>query len=63
MDEQEEQRVRQGVQNWEAAGQVLARLRAEAIRAIIKSVPNWEQPISKATPLYRAVPKEGILVR
>lgn len=33
-----------------------------AISAIIKSVPNWEQPISRATPLYRAIQEEGILV-
>lgn len=32
------------------------------ISAIIKSVPNWEQPISRATPLYQAVQEEGILV-
>jgi uncharacterized protein len=32
------------------------------ISAIIKSVPRWEQPISRATPLYRAIQKEGILV-
>jgi predicted nucleotidyltransferase len=33
-----------------------------AISAIIKSVPRWEQPISRATPLYRAIQEEGILV-
>jgi uncharacterized protein len=33
-----------------------------AVSAIIKSVPNWEQPISRATPLYQAVQEEGILV-
>jgi len=33
-----------------------------AISAIIKSVPSWEQPISRATPLYRAIQEEGILV-
>ena len=32
------------------------------ISAIITSVPHWEQPISRATPLYRAVQEEGILV-
>ena len=33
-----------------------------AISAIIKSVPSWEQPISKATAFYRAIQEEGILV-
>jgi len=33
-----------------------------AISAIIKSIPRWERPISRATPLYRAVQEEGILV-
>ena len=33
-----------------------------AISTIIKSAPDWEQPISRATPLYRAVQEEGILV-
>jgi predicted nucleotidyltransferase len=33
-----------------------------AISAIIKSVPNWEQPISRATPLYQAIQEEGILI-
>ena len=33
-----------------------------AISAIIKSIPHWEQPISRATPLYRAVQEEGIFV-
>lgn len=33
-----------------------------AISAIIKSVPNWEQPIPRAVPLYRAIQVEGILV-
>jgi len=33
-----------------------------AISAIIKSVPDWEQPISRATPLYRAIQEEGILI-
>ncbi len=32
------------------------------ISALIKSVPDWERPISKATPLYQAIQKEGILV-
>jgi len=32
MDEQERQRVRQWIRNWEAAGPVLERLRDEAIR-------------------------------
>jgi predicted nucleotidyltransferase len=32
------------------------------ISAMIESVPQWEQPMSKATPLYRAVQDEGILV-
>jgi hypothetical protein len=32
MDEQERQRTRQWVQNWEAVGPVLERLRAEEIR-------------------------------
>ena len=34
MDEREKQRVRQWIQNWEAAGPVLERLRDEAIRNI-----------------------------
>lgn len=33
-----------------------------AISAIITSVPNWEQPISRATPLYQAIQEEGVLV-
>ncbi len=32
------------------------------ISAMIESVPHWEQPMSKATSLYRAVQDEGILV-
>ncbi len=32
------------------------------ISAMIESVPEWEQPMSRATPLYRAVQDEGILV-
>jgi len=32
------------------------------ISAIIKSIPHWERPISRATPLYQAIQKEGILV-
>ncbi len=32
------------------------------ISAMIESVPQWEQPLSKATPLYKAVQDEGILV-
>lgn len=32
------------------------------ISAMIKSVPLWERPISKATPLYQAVQNEGIVV-
>ncbi len=32
------------------------------ISAMIKSIPHWERPISKATPLYQAIQKEGILV-
>ncbi|MBM4024742.1 MAG: nucleotidyltransferase domain-containing protein [Planctomycetes bacterium] len=32
------------------------------ISALIDSVPEWEQPISRATPLYQAVQEEGILV-
>ncbi len=32
------------------------------ISAMIESVPEWEQPISRATPLYQAVQDEGILV-
>jgi predicted nucleotidyltransferase len=32
------------------------------ISAMIESVPEWEQPISRATPLYQAVQEEGILV-
>jgi uncharacterized protein len=33
-----------------------------AISAIIRSVPRWEQPISRATPLYQAIQEEGILI-
>ena len=32
------------------------------VSAMIESVPCWEQPISKATPLYRAIRDEGILL-
>jgi predicted nucleotidyltransferase len=32
------------------------------ISAIIKSVPHWERPMSRATSLYQAVQDEGILV-
>lgn len=32
------------------------------ISALIKSIPHWERPISRATPLYQAVQNEGILV-
>jgi uncharacterized protein len=32
------------------------------ISALIESVPEWEQPISRAMPLYQAVQDEGILV-
>jgi predicted nucleotidyltransferase len=32
------------------------------ISAIIESVPQWERPISRATPLYRAIQDEGVLV-
>lgn len=32
------------------------------ISAIIKSIPHWERPISQATPRYRAIQEEGILV-
>ena len=32
------------------------------ISAIVKSLSRWEQPISRATPLYQAVQEEGILV-
>jgi predicted nucleotidyltransferase len=32
------------------------------ISVIIKSVWRWEQPISRATPLYEAIQQEGILV-
>ena len=32
------------------------------ISMLIKSVPDWERPISKATPLYQAIRNEGILV-
>lgn len=32
------------------------------ISMIIKSISNWERPISRATPLYRAIENEGILV-
>jgi predicted nucleotidyltransferase len=32
------------------------------ISAMIESVPQWEQPMSRATPLYQAVQDEGILV-
>ncbi len=32
------------------------------ISAIIKSTAQWEQPISRATPLYQAVQNGGILV-
>ena len=32
------------------------------ISTMIKSVPYWERPISRATSLYQAVQNEGILV-
>ena len=32
------------------------------ISAMIKSIPHWERPISRATPLYQAIQAEGILV-
>jgi predicted nucleotidyltransferase len=32
------------------------------ISTIIKSVPHWERPISRATPLYQAIQTEGILL-
>ncbi len=32
------------------------------ISAIVKSIPHWERPISRATPLYQAIQNEGILV-
>lgn len=32
------------------------------ISALIKSVPQWERPLSRATPLYQAIQDEGILV-
>jgi len=32
------------------------------ISTIIKSVPYWERPISRATPLYQAIQTEGILL-
>lgn len=32
------------------------------ISAMIRSVPQWERPISRATPLYQAIQDEGILV-
>lgn len=32
------------------------------ISVMIKSISHWERPMSKATPLYRAVQEEGILV-
>ena len=32
------------------------------ISTMIESMPQWEQPISRATPLYQAVQEEGILV-
>ena len=33
-----------------------------AVSAMIKSIPHWERPISRATSLYQAVQNEGILV-
>jgi uncharacterized protein len=32
------------------------------ISAMIRSVPQWERPISRATPLYQVIQDEGILV-
>jgi predicted nucleotidyltransferase len=32
------------------------------ISALITSIPRWERPMSKATPLYQAIQDEGILV-
>ena len=33
-----------------------------AISTLIESVPLWERPISRATPLYQAIQDEGVLV-
>jgi predicted nucleotidyltransferase len=32
------------------------------ISTIIESVPHWERPICRATPLYQAIQTEGILL-
>ena len=32
------------------------------ISSLIKSISHWEQPISRATPLYQSIQNEGILV-
>jgi predicted nucleotidyltransferase len=32
------------------------------ISAMIRSVPQWERPLSRATPLYQTIQDEGILV-
>ncbi len=33
-----------------------------AISVLIKSIPQWERPMSRATSLYQAIQNEGILV-
>jgi predicted nucleotidyltransferase len=36
--------------------------RDAVISAMITSIPRWERPLSKATPLYQAIQNAGILV-
>ena len=52
-------------QEWSAIHDRLYEIGLEhdmVISALIESVPEWEQPLSRATPLYQAVQHEGILV-
>jgi hypothetical protein len=63
MDEQERQRMRQWVQNWEAVGPVLERLRAEEIRSsdTAKAIEQLSDAFESARREWSPPPTSGLV--